>query len=516
MRPDDLPGPDRDETDVSAPLARVLATLPPAEAARVLQQLVGGTSLPEDLLEASRPPSRRRPRRSEPATYRVRVDLVGTKPPLWRRLELASDLHLDEVHEVLQVAFGWTDSHLHRFASGPQVYGPETEHYLCPFDVGEDDTGVPEEEVRLDEVLVDPGDRLFYLYDYGDGWEHVLRLEAVVPRDDDVPRARCTAGRRDGPAEDCGGVYGHELIAGAADPSHPEHAERALEFARFYGDEVDPASFATTPFDLDRINRALDDLGLEVWGVGGVAVPAPLADLVAAVPAGPERRELRRLIADAALGEPVSIDADTAARMVHPYAWLLERVGDDGIELTAAGYLPPAHVEAAFDALGLEEEWIGKGNREDQTRPVLHLRESAQAMGLLRKHRGRLLRTARGRDLRADPVALWWHLAERMPPASRDVAETQAGLTLLVAVAAQAPDDPDVLVAEVLRAIGWASGDGTSLTPSMGARAASDTRAVLRRIGAMPRGWVVDRPERPTPAGVAFARAALGRWPAGR
>ncbi|MGO8853730.1 IS1096 element passenger TnpR family protein [Mycobacterium sp.] len=48
-------------------------------------------------------------------TLRVRVDLAGTKPPVWRRLELASELFLDEVHEIIQAAFGWTDSHLHRF-----------------------------------------------------------------------------------------------------------------------------------------------------------------------------------------------------------------------------------------------------------------------------------------------------------------------------------------------------------------------------------------------------------------
>ncbi len=61
--------------------------------------------------------------------------------------------------------------------------------------------------------------------------------------------------------------------------------------------------------------------------------------------------------------------------MVRPYAWLLDRVGDEGIRLTGAGYLPPAHVEAAATELGLLEDWMGKGNRETQTLPVLHLRE---------------------------------------------------------------------------------------------------------------------------------------------
>jgi pRiA4b ORF-3-like protein len=62
----------------------------------------------------------RGPRRAERVTYRVRVDLKETKPLTWRRLDLASDLNLAEVHDILQAAFGWTDSHLHGFAAGPE------------------------------------------------------------------------------------------------------------------------------------------------------------------------------------------------------------------------------------------------------------------------------------------------------------------------------------------------------------------------------------------------------------
>ena len=102
--------------------------------------------------------------------------------------------------------------------------------------------------------------------------------------------------------------------------------------------------------------------------------------------------------------------------MVRPYVWLLDRAGDEGIRLTRAGYLPPAHVEAAATELGLLEDWMGKGNREIQTLPVLHLRETATKMGLLRKHRGTLLFTAAGRKLRTDPVSLWSHLADACRP----------------------------------------------------------------------------------------------------
>src|ERR1700685_2170725 len=86
-------------------------------------------------------PSRRHPGRPGVVTYRVRVDLEETSPPLWRRL--ASVLYLDEVHAVIQAAFGWTDSHLHRFGSGPDYYSRDTEYYLCPFEGSEGETRVP-------------------------------------------------------------------------------------------------------------------------------------------------------------------------------------------------------------------------------------------------------------------------------------------------------------------------------------------------------------------------------------
>ena len=199
--------------------------------------------------------------------------------------------------------------------------------------------------------------------------------------------------------------------------------------------------------------------------------------------------------------------------MVRPYAWVLDRVGDEGIRLTGAGYLPPAHVEAAATELGLLEDWMGKGNRETQTLPVLHLRETATKMGLLRKHRGMLQLTAAGRKLRTDPMSLWWHLAERMPPRSADRCETQAGLIWLLAVAAQWPGDPAEIVARTLAGIGWALADGTPLSTLDADRAAWDTRNVLRRLGGLtedPRHYGAGSPNTD---GAAFARAAVSTWP---
>jgi pRiA4b ORF-3-like protein len=490
--------------------------LSPAEMTDILQRLLTSRNALNSLLERPPPPSRRRPRRADAATYRVRVDLDGTKPPLWRRLELASDLFLDQVHEVMQVAFGWTNSHLHQFASGPGRYDPATEQYLCPFQVEEGDPGVPEEDVRLDEVLAEPGDKLFYDYDFGDGWKHTIKLEAILRRPSSGPRAACIAGRREGPPEDCGGVGAYELICAATDPGDSEHADAINEFTLFYGNDIEPDSMRTTPFDIDEVNDVLAGLELASEPAPSTSepecsLPEPIDDLLHAIRTPNGKRELRRLLGSARLDQPVLVDAATATRMVGPYTWLLDRVGDGGIKLTSAGYLPPLHVEAAVAELGLGEEWIGKGNRESQTLPVLHLRESATAMGLLRKRNGMLLLTARAHAVRADPLALWWHLAQKMPPVSRDECENQAGLILLTVIAARAEGDPDITVARLLSAIGWVNGSGTDLDRHAASQACWDTKTALRRLGAVTGDW---RLEAPSTEGMTFARAALQSWPA--
>jgi hypothetical protein len=224
------------------------------------------------------------------------------------------------------------------------------------------------------------------------------------------------------------------------------------------------------------------------------------------------RRRLRALVAAARLDESAVVDAGVAAEMVRPYAVLLDRLGDDGVTLTQAGYLPPALVKTLFDELDLAEEWIGAASREDLTGPVLALRETAQVTGLVRKHRGRLLPTARGRGLRDDPLGLWRHLAERMPPRTPDEAERTAGVLTLLAMAADAGSEADALTAEVLTDLGWRHDDGAPLSEISGARLTWECRAVLRRLGGMARDDATPRAQA-TPRGVTFARAALQSWP---
>ena len=212
---------------------------------------------------------------------------------------------------------------------------------------------------------------------------------------------------------------------------------------------------------------------------------------------------LLRLLDDAGLDTAPPPQPDAAA--VEPYRWLLARVGD-GVRLTSAGYLPPAIVAETMRSLGWEDRWIGKHNREDQTLPVLLLREFAQRFGLLRKHRGSLLRTVAGRRLTDDPVGLWWHVAERLPLA-RNEAERIAGLLYQLAVAAER-SRPEAHVAEGLGGLGLVDRATGRPPDEMDAVALTrDTSAVFDELGLMEGRRCTER--RLGAGAVELARAAL-------
>jgi Plasmid pRiA4b ORF-3-like protein/Domain of unknown function (DUF1841) len=196
-------------------------------------------------LDALRPPSSRRRAKSAvapvgDAVYQVKVTLHGAKPPIWRRLRLPASTTLAQFHQVIQVAFGWEDAHLHAFEVGGRRYSrPDFELW---------DEAADEDKARLRDLAARPGSRLRYTYDFGDSWEHDVLVEDILAPDG-VAHAACLAGRRAGPPEDCGGVWGYaELCEILADPNHPDYSERV----DWLGHPHDPAAF-----DKDAINTSL-------------------------------------------------------------------------------------------------------------------------------------------------------------------------------------------------------------------------------------------------------------------
>jgi hypothetical protein len=173
--------------------------------------------------------------------YQIKVTLEGIKPPVWRRLLVSSAISLENLHNVLQVAIGWTDSHLHLFEAQGISYGvPDPEL---------DAATKNEARVTLGAILSREKDAMRYEYDFGDGWSHKIVLEKMLASAEKVPVPSCTGGARACPPEDCGGIWGYEeFLKAIRDPKHPEHHE----MLEWIGGSFDPDHF-----DAEEINRIL-------------------------------------------------------------------------------------------------------------------------------------------------------------------------------------------------------------------------------------------------------------------
>ena len=182
-------------------------------------------------------------RAAGPVVHTIKVTLQGSKPPIWRRLQVASDCTLWRLHGVIQAAFGWEDYHMWVFEAGGEQYGVADRELEIRSAAAK----------RLSQVAAGAGDRLRYTYDFGDDWEHDIVVEAVGDAEAGVSYPRCVAGRRAGPPEDCGGIWGYDdLLAVLADPAHKDHEDRLEWLGLSSAAEFDPDAF-----DLEQVNSRL-------------------------------------------------------------------------------------------------------------------------------------------------------------------------------------------------------------------------------------------------------------------
>lgn len=186
----------------------------------------------------------------EGTRYQLKVTLNGvSKPPVWRRVVVPASIALGELSEVILAAMGWHGGHLHAFSDGLAEFGAPDE------DLGHAD----EDDFELADLVDTVGDRLVYTYDFGDDWEHLVKLEKVIEpgaAGAEDPAPTCLAGKGKCPPEDCGGTWGYaELKQALADPAHEDH-EELMEWLGL----DDPAGFDPAHFSPDEANARLRSL----------------------------------------------------------------------------------------------------------------------------------------------------------------------------------------------------------------------------------------------------------------
>lgn len=182
-----------------------------------------------------------------PVAYRLFISLDGIEPPIWRRIWVDGGFTLHALHHILQAAMGWTDAHLHDF----HIDG---RRYALP---DPDEDTLDERAVRLD-TLLKKGMEFTYQYDFGDSWEHHIKVEKVEPVEQPYGAGVVEDGENACPPEDSGGIPGYQEFLDNWWKAPTGKA--AKDFLRWAGKGFDP-----TRFDQHATNAALLRMAWNHW-----------------------------------------------------------------------------------------------------------------------------------------------------------------------------------------------------------------------------------------------------------
>lgn len=164
-------------------------------------------------------------RSSDSPLYQLKIALKRSKPSIWRRIVVPGDMRLDELHDVIQIAMGWTGSHMHQFIAGRgfavTYYGEPHPEYA---DMGPE--MLNERRYKVADLAPKAKRKFTYEYDFGDSWYHEVVAEKILPPEPNFKHPVCLAGAMACPPEDCGGIPGYyNLLETLANPKHPEHEQ---------------------------------------------------------------------------------------------------------------------------------------------------------------------------------------------------------------------------------------------------------------------------------------------------
>jgi hypothetical protein len=183
-----------------------------------------------------------------PIIYQLKITLSRSKPTIWRRFLVKSEINLYKLHSVIQIVMGWTNSHMHHFRKDNVFYGTPHPDMELGWALNSKFKTVDEEKYKINEVLTRPKMKIQYEYDFGDSWWHELVLEKILEREG-KPTPICVEGAMACPPEDCGSPGGYyTMLETMENPEDPEYDE----ICDWMGDEFDPEEF-----NIEEINKGL-------------------------------------------------------------------------------------------------------------------------------------------------------------------------------------------------------------------------------------------------------------------
>ena len=185
------------------------------------------------------------PKKAPERVFTLRLQVVGTTPPVWRRLLVRETMWLSRLHDTIQVVFDWFDYQTHAFNIDELRFGNPLKRETLMI---EDDR-----DVTLADLDLEHHERLTYGYHFGEGWQVDIKVEKTGVVEKGAQYPSCVAGERSGPPEDCGGLEAfHDMLACIKEPD----TELGREWLEWLGPDYRPDGC-----DLEKINKALKKLG---------------------------------------------------------------------------------------------------------------------------------------------------------------------------------------------------------------------------------------------------------------
>ena len=319
--------------------------------------------------------------------YQIKVSLIGAQPPIWRRLLIEPDTTFQDIHRIIQLAMGWQVSHLHLFqAQDGRLLG----------DLAEDEDSMlnveDESAVAVSSLLTRGGQSLKYEYDFGDSWEHDVKLEKILPGNQEHPLPRCIKAVGQCPPEDVGGLPGfYDFLEAMEEAAHPAH-DAAREWRG--GEWFDPEYV-----NLDQINEDLLERHALFAEYANDEPPMAAIDFCGLSP-----NQMHELLQNPfncpAVFKPL-FNAEAAnqvldtAPVIRMAKVLVAALEGKGIRLTSKGNLPLKQVQTMIQAGGEETVFpmgrFRKTRSEEHVLPVILTRVLLELAGFTKTQKGHLL-----------------------------------------------------------------------------------------------------------------------------
>ncbi len=337
--------------------------------------------------------------------YQIKIALKNIKPLIWRRVLVADNANFHDLHAVIQGVFGWWNYHLHEFRIGRVKYGDPDNDDFSLVDIQD------ENDFTLAEMRFSEGTSFTYEYDFGDGWEHSLKIEKIIPFEKMMKLPQCIAGKRACPPEDVGGRPGYEeYLTALADPKHEQY-EQYLEWR---------GEFDAEYFDLDETNQQLAELVEPKWP-GSIISNAGFEQFMADKFSDPLRWAIlnNKETQFAASAVPIRRDVNafltymTENKVIGTKA--LGNLPRKAIEEIAAQFVKPVALEVEIGT------FVSRFNTEDDVWPIYFVHVLVDAAGLIKGGLGKRWQvTSAGENFLSLPPALqvwqlfatWWYKAD--------------------------------------------------------------------------------------------------------